>query len=82
MIKVRRGDVVTTGRRRAPPGWMRVPEFAEQNGLGINQVYNAVKRGELAHIRIGSTILIAEDALARRLAQMQQPAETVQEAGR
>jgi hypothetical protein len=55
--------------RLAPPGWERVPDFAKRTGFGLNQVYNACNRGELTHIKIGSTILVASDALERRLAE-------------
>jgi hypothetical protein len=58
--------------RPAPTGFMRVPEFAREKHLGLNQTYNAVKNGELAHVTIGRSIFVAEDALERRLAQQQE----------
>ncbi|MBY5849722.1 helix-turn-helix domain-containing protein [Rhizobium leguminosarum] len=45
-----------------------VEEAAERLGIGRNQAYQAVRRGELPHIRIGKRVLILNAALDRLLA--------------
>lgn len=45
-----------------------VPEAAKRLGIGRNQAYEAVRRGELPHIRIGKRVLILNAALDRLLA--------------
>lgn len=64
----------TVERRPAPKGWMRVKDWARENSFGVNQTYRLAKTGELASIRLGGKVLIAEDALARRLAATMQKA--------
>jgi excisionase family DNA binding protein len=43
---------------------LTVPEAARRLGVGRNTLYNAVKRKEVPHIRIGRRVLIPTSALA------------------
>ncbi|TCA38487.1 DNA-binding protein [Rhizobium leguminosarum bv. viciae] len=45
-----------------------VDEAAERLGIGRNQTYEAVRRGEIPHLRIGKRVLILTAALDRILA--------------
>lgn len=47
---------------------LTVPEAAAALGIGRNQAYEAVKRGEIPTIKIGSRILVPRAALDRMLA--------------
>jgi hypothetical protein len=51
--------------RPAPKGFRRPVQFAADEHIGINQVYGYIKDGTLPHVRLGRTILIPNDALAR-----------------
>ena len=59
-----------SGRSR----YLSVDEFVEQNRregrtvLGRTATYDALRRGELPHVRIGRKILVPDDALDRMLA--------------
>jgi hypothetical protein len=55
-------------QRSAPDGWQRPAGFAKRHHIGLNQVYAAVRNGELDHVKLGGTIFIPDDALERRLA--------------
>ena len=44
-----------------------IPEVAEALGIGLNQAYEAAKRGEIPTIRIGKRILVPKAALDRLL---------------
>jgi excisionase family DNA binding protein len=44
---------------------LTVVEAAERLGIGRNQAYEAVKRGEIPAIRIGKRLLVPEAALDR-----------------
>jgi excisionase family DNA binding protein len=46
---------------------MTVQEAAEFLRIGINQVYEAVNRGDLPHLRIGKTIRLLKSAVVRCL---------------
>jgi hypothetical protein len=35
-----------------------VREAAREAGIGVNQAYEAVRRGEISHIKIGKRILV------------------------
>lgn len=48
-----------------------VVEAAKRLGIGRNQAYDAVKRGELPVIRIGKRLLVPTAALDRMLDQPQ-----------
>ncbi|MDH5327987.1 MAG: helix-turn-helix domain-containing protein [Gammaproteobacteria bacterium] len=45
-----------------------VTEAAKILGIGKNQAYEGVKRGEIPHITIGTRILVPKDALHKKLA--------------
>lgn len=47
---------------------LTVPDAARQLGVGRNTLYNAVKRKEVPHIRIGRRLLIPWSALESFLA--------------
>jgi excisionase family DNA binding protein len=59
-------DAITHRCTCSEPPTYTVPEVAELLGLGINQTYSAIRRGELPSIRIGSRILVSR----RRLLEM------------
>ena len=44
-----------------------VAETAKIFGIGLNEAYNAVARGELPHIRVGKTILLPKAKIDRML---------------
>lgn len=44
---------------------MTVAEAAAWLGIGRNQVYGAISRGELPHLRIGRTIRLFKSAIVR-----------------
>lgn len=44
-----------------------VPEAAKRLGIGRNQCYEAVRRGQIPHLRIGKRVLILTAALDRLL---------------
>jgi len=46
---------------------LTVEETAKRLGIGRNQAYEAIKRGELPAIRIGKRLLVPEAALDRML---------------
>ena len=46
---------------------MTVPEVAKVLGIGKNQAYEAVRRGDIPCIRIGKRILVPTRALERLL---------------
>ncbi|MGO6702593.1 MULTISPECIES: helix-turn-helix domain-containing protein [Rhizobium] len=45
-----------------------VDEAAKKLGIGRNQCYEAVRRGQIPHLRIGKRVLILTAALDRILA--------------
>ena len=48
--------------------WLTVSEFrARHRSLGKNLIYEAVRKGQIASIRVGGKILIPSDALDRLL---------------
>jgi excisionase family DNA binding protein len=51
--------------RPAPKGFRRPAQFSADEHIGINQVYARIKDGTLPHVRLGRTVLIPDDALAR-----------------
>jgi len=55
-------------QRPVPTGFKRPAEFARENGMGVNQVYEGCKRGDLPCVRIGGSIFIPDDAFERALA--------------
>lgn len=46
-----------------PPLVLTVPELAKILGIGRNQAYDAVRRGEIPSIRVGRRILISTKAI-------------------
>ena len=50
-----------------------VEEVAAQLGIGRNQAYEAIHRGEIPSIRVGRRLLIPTAALERLLEQAGQP---------
>jgi excisionase family DNA binding protein len=46
---------------------MTVPEAAKLLGVGRNQAYEAVRRGEIPTVKIGRRILVPTKALERML---------------
>jgi excisionase family DNA binding protein len=46
---------------------LTVVEAAERLGIGRNQAYQAIQRGEIPHIKIGHRLLIPEAALERMM---------------
>ncbi len=44
-----------------------VREAARELGIGVNQAYEAVKRGEIPHIKIGKRILVLRKPWLRKL---------------
>ena len=48
---------------------LSVPEAAKLLGIGKNLAYEAVQRGEIPSIKVGSRLLIPRVALERRLAE-------------
>jgi excisionase family DNA binding protein len=46
---------------------LTVQETAQRLGIGRNQAYEAIQRGEIPHIKIGKRILVPEAAFARML---------------
>jgi excisionase family DNA binding protein len=44
---------------------LTVEETAKRLGIGRNQAYEAIHRGEIPHIRIGRRLLVPEAALDR-----------------
>jgi len=64
------------GRRQRPTprGFKRPHDFARENGMGVNQVYQAAKEGSLPSVRIGGSIFIPDDAFERALAKKMQGA--------
>lgn len=44
-----------------------VPDTAKYLGLGRNQIYDAVKRGEIPALRIGNRILVPTERLRAML---------------
>ena len=47
--------------------WVKVPLWLEQHQgtIGRSKLYEMVRRGEIAHVRVGRNVLVAEDALDR-----------------
>jgi excisionase family DNA binding protein len=45
-----------------------VPQAAEVLGIGRNQAYEAIRRGEIPAVRIGNRLLVPRLALEQRLA--------------
>jgi hypothetical protein len=43
---------VARRQRPTPRGFKRPAEFARENGMGVNQVYEGCKRGDLPCVRI------------------------------
>jgi hypothetical protein len=62
-------------QRPTPRGFKRPQDFARKNGMGINQVYQAVKDGSLPSVRVGGSIFIPDDAFERALAKKTQGAK-------
>ena len=46
---------------------LTIPETAKILGIGLNQAYEAAKRGEIPTIRIGKRILVPHEALEQKL---------------
>ena len=46
---------------------LTIPETAQLLGVGLNQAYEAAKRGEIPTIKIGKRILVPVAALERML---------------
>jgi excisionase family DNA binding protein len=46
---------------------LTVEETAQRLGIGRNQAYEAIRRGEIPVVRIGKRLLIPEAALERML---------------
>ncbi|HAN64462.1 MAG TPA: DNA-binding protein [Rhizobiales bacterium] len=46
---------------------LTIPETAKLLGVGLNQAYEAARRGEIPTIRIGRRILVPVAALERKL---------------
>jgi len=44
-----------------------VRQTAEELGIGVNQAYEAVRRGEIPNIKIGKRILVLREPLKRML---------------
>jgi excisionase family DNA binding protein len=44
-----------------------VREAAKELGIGVNQAYEAVRRGEIPNIKIGKRILVLREPLKRLL---------------
>jgi len=44
-----------------------IREAARELGIGVNQAYEAVKRGEIPHIKIGKRILVLRKPWLRKL---------------
>ena len=44
-----------------------VRETAKELGIGVNQAYEAVRRGEIPNIKIGKRILVLREPLKRML---------------
>ena len=44
-----------------------VRQTAKELGIGVNQAYEAVRRGEIPHIRIGDRILVLTKPLRKIL---------------
>ncbi len=48
--------------------WPSVNEFCKEKDLGRNTVYEAIRRNEIPHVKVGRRILIAPNALEIMLA--------------
>ena len=59
--------LATTTTQRKPLEYLKVPAFAREVGLSERTVRRAISRGELAHVRVGQTILIPRSVLKIRL---------------
>jgi excisionase family DNA binding protein len=46
---------------------LTIPETAKVLGIGLNQAYEAARRGEIPTIKIGKRILVPVAALERKL---------------
>jgi excisionase family DNA binding protein len=44
-----------------------VRQTAKELGIGVNQAYEAVRRGEIPNIKIGKRILVLREPLTRML---------------
>jgi excisionase family DNA binding protein len=55
------------GHNSEPPLVHRVEEVSEMLGMGLNQTYAAIARGELPSIRIGRRILVPRQKLLDKL---------------
>jgi excisionase family DNA binding protein len=47
---------------------LTIPETAKVLGIGLNQAYEAAKRGDIPNIRVGKRILVPVAALEAKLA--------------
>jgi len=54
---------MTDQREAAPTRYVPVEEWRSRNRLGRNPTYDALRRGDIPHVRIGRKILIPENAL-------------------
>lgn len=60
--------VTTVDTQRKSQEFLKVPAFASLTGLSTRTVRRAIAAGELAHVRVGQTILIPRSVLdIRRL---------------
>ena len=57
----------TTQAKAEKLATMKVAEAAERLGIGINQAYEGVHRGEIPSIKIGNRYLVPRVALERLL---------------
>jgi excisionase family DNA binding protein len=60
--------VKTNDTDKKPKRGLSVRETAAELGISIGQTYEAVRTGQLPHVRIGGRIIIPVMALDRKLA--------------
>jgi excisionase family DNA binding protein len=46
---------------------MTVKETADALGIGLNQAYEAIQRGDIPHLRLNKRILVPRAALQKKL---------------
>lgn len=52
---------------KGEPLTQSVRQTAKELGIGVNQAYEAVRRGEIPNIKIGKRILVLREPLKRML---------------
>ncbi len=58
-----------------PSTLLKIPALAKRLGLGITKTRQLIANREIEHIRIGRSITVSEEALAKFLAARSIPAE-------